>query len=106
MSAWEIKVLNGEVSLLRRLDEIIGQHPLDVTVAMICLCLLALLLVIVHAARHHSRAGGRPGPRIIYVESPTPPPRPAPEPPFDPFPPMRDVDYEMERLRDEGYFDD
>lgn len=90
MTPFEIKLLHGEASFLHHLDGIIDKHPIGVTLVLLYLFMLVMVLVIVDVARRHAKGLIKPGPRIIYIESTTPPP--PPEPTFDPFPPRPHCD--------------
>jgi hypothetical protein len=105
MNPLEIKLLNKEVSFFQYLDGIIDQHPVFVTLAIFYVFVLLVILVIVNVVRRRAKGLIKPGPRVIYIQSPAPPP-PQEEPPFDPFPPMRERDYEYERLIDPDYHED
>jgi hypothetical protein len=82
MSPLEVKLLHGEASFFQYLDGIIDRHPIYVTLALLYLFLLAMVLVIVNVARRRAKGLIKPGPRVIFIQSPAPP---APEPQFDPF---------------------
>lgn len=99
MTPLEIKLLNGEVSLLQRLDDCIASHLVFMTLAIVYLLLALLVWTLVCIARCKAKGLVKPGPPVIFIQSPAPP-RWLEEPPFDPFPPMRGSDYEYERLID------
>lgn len=94
MTSLGVKLLNWEVLCFHHLDSFINHHPIFMTLAIFYLLLLLLVLVIVDVARRRAKGLIRPGPRVIYIQSPAPPP--PGEPPSDPFPPMREQDYEYE----------
>jgi hypothetical protein len=92
MQPWQIKALELETSGLKYLDGFVHDHALYFLIGAIYLLLALLVWVLCGALR---RKGGqsthhvRP---VIFIELPGIPPPPA-EPPFDPFPPMREPDY-------------
>ncbi|HUA36998.1 MAG TPA: hypothetical protein VMA35_01205 [Candidatus Sulfopaludibacter sp.] len=92
MQSWQIKALELEASALNRLDGFIHERALYFLVGAIYFLLALLAWVLSGALR---RKGGqsthhvRP---VIFIELPGTPPPPE-EPPFDPFPPMREPDY-------------
>jgi hypothetical protein len=91
MQSWQIKALELEVSALNHLDGFIHEHALYFLIGIIYLLLALLAWVLSGALR---RKGGksmhhvRP---VIFIDLPGTPPPPA-EPPFDPFPPLREPD--------------
>ncbi|HUZ07776.1 MAG TPA: hypothetical protein VMV89_09860 [Candidatus Paceibacterota bacterium] len=92
MQPWQIKALELEASELKHLDGFIHEHALYFLIGAIYLLLALLVWVLCGALRrkggqstHHVRT-------VIFIELPGTPPPPA-EPPFDPFPPMREPDY-------------
>lgn len=94
MSQLEIRLLNSFTSLLDHLRDIIDDHPALVTLGIFRLLILLAVLMIVRGVQRRAKGFIRAGPRIIYVESVTPPP---PEPAFDPLPPWRECDCEQDR---------
>ncbi len=104
MTPLNVKLLNGEAWVLHHLDTIVDGHPGYVALGIIYLFVAFFIWLVVGTAQR--KAAGKIGrlPPVIIVQSSAPPP--PPEEPFDLFPPKRDIDYEIERLRDEGYLDD
>jgi hypothetical protein len=92
MQPWQIKALELEVSALNHFDGFIREHALYFLIGAIYLLLALLVWVLCGALR---RKGGqsthyiRP---VIFIELSGQPPQPQ-EPPFDPFPPLREPDY-------------
>lgn len=102
MTPWEIKLLNGEMSFLQHLDGFIDNHPVLVTLAILYLLLAFLVVVIVSVTRRRAKGLIQPGPRVIYIQSPAPPPQPE-ESPFDPSQSRQELEDECERLSDPDY---
>jgi hypothetical protein len=105
MTPIDVKLLNGESWVLHHLDTIVDRHPGYVALAILYLFVAFFIWLVVGISRQKAQGKIRQVPPVIIVQS-SAPPSPPPEEPFNPFPPMRDVDYEIERLRDEGYLDD
>ena len=104
MQTWQIELLEGEASALDSLDGFIHEYALWFLVGAICL-LSALLAWVLSGGlrRKFKRLPACVHPVVVVHTSHPPPPS---EPPFDPFPPIRDCDYELERLRDPDYYED
>lgn len=96
MSPLEIRLLNSFTSFLGRMDDFIDHHPVIMTIGVLYLFMLFVVFMIVHVVLRRAKGLINPGPRIIFIESSTPPPPPA-ELPFDPFPLRRDCDCERNR---------
>jgi hypothetical protein len=92
MQPWQIKALELEMSALNRLDGFIHEHALYFLMGAIYLLLALLAWVLCGALRPK---GGNPMSHVwpaIVIRLPGTPPPPE-EPPFDPFPPLREPDY-------------
>jgi hypothetical protein len=96
MSALEVKLLNSLTSFLGRLDDIIDGHPVFVTIGILYLFMLLAIFLIVHVIRRRAKGLVKFGPRVIYIESAAAH-QPPPEPPFDPFPPRCECDWDHDR---------
>ena len=103
MQSWQIKALELEASVLKSIDGFVREHALFFLVGIIYLLLALLVWVLSGALRPK---GGKPLSHVrpaIIIHLPGPSPPPPEEPPFDPFPPMRERDYEYEHLIDPDY---
>ena len=92
MQPWQIKALELEASGLKHLDGFIHEHALYFLIGAIYLLLALLAWVLCGALRPK---GGNPMSHVwpaIVIRLPGTPPPPE-EPPFDPFPPLREPDY-------------
>lgn len=96
MSPLEIRLLNSFTSFLDHLRDIIDAHPVLVTFGIFYLLVLLAVFLTVRGIRRRAKGPISPGPRVIYIESSAPPPPPS-EPPFDPFPPLRECDCQHDR---------
>jgi hypothetical protein len=88
MPSWEIKGLKLEESALKNLDGFFAHHMALVSICLVYLLILlggGLILLLCFGRRKSS--GVRIRPAIFTHQSNPPPPT---EPPFDPFPPMRE----------------
>ena len=99
MNPLEVKWLNAEAACFQQVHGFIDRHPVLMTLAVFYLLLMSLVVVIVNMARRRAKRLIQPGPHVIYLQSEPPHQQPE-EPAFDPFPPMRERDYEYERLID------
>jgi len=91
MQPWQIKALKLEVSGLDALNGYLSEHALYFLVAIIGL-LVVLLGWVLSGGLLRKLLNGRPMPDVqptIVIQLPGTPPPPA-EPPFDPFPPLRE----------------
>ena len=92
MQSWQIRALELETSGLKHLDGFIHEHALGFLIGVIGLLLALLAWVLSGALR---RNGGKTTAHIrpaLFIHLPGTPPPPE-EPPFDPFPPLREPDY-------------
>jgi len=99
MQSWQIKALELEASALNRLDGFIHEHALYFLIGVIYFLLALLAWVLSGALRPKS---GKPLPHVrpaIIIQLPGTPPPPS-EPPFDPFPPMRECDCDRDNWGD------
>jgi hypothetical protein len=89
MQPWQIKALKLEVSVLDAVNGFVHTHALCFFIGAIYLLLALLAWVLSGALR---RKGGKPMSYVrptIVIQLPGTPPPPL-EPPFDPFPPLRE----------------
>ena len=89
MQPWQIKSLGWEASALDHLTEYISEHALYFFMGAIYLLLALLVWVLSGGLRRKGNPTCHVRPTIVVYQTQSPPP--PQEPPFNPFPPLRET---------------